>query len=286
MKIIFLIISLVSLQILHAQKLPPVNFNHLYLVIDSADLSAFQNSDFIKNRFAAFVIRTTKADNGEQWTGTYLQGLDNYIEIFDSVGAGYPTGTAGIGFSVDKVGELNQLDAVLSKKYSTEISLREKQNEDKKIPWFNTLFINDSVFDAHSHFFFWIMEYKLEYYDYNHWKYENNQLTRKIYLSQYEDQRKGKILKKFTGVTLQATEEEIEFMYNFLLNCGYKKIDESSFASPENFIIHFMPRKPGDRYAVASIAFESTMPISNNTVKISEHIEIQFHDKTGEIIFR
>jgi len=75
-----------------AQKVPQVHFNHVFLVLDSTDIDAINNSDFIKNNFAAFSTRTTTADSGRTWSGPYMYGTDSYFELFgpsgvnDSVG--------------------------------------------------------------------------------------------------------------------------------------------------------------------------------------------------------
>jgi hypothetical protein len=129
------------------------------------------------------------------------------------------------------------------------------------------------------------MEYKPEYYDYNHWKYEDNKLTRTTYLSQYEDQRRNKILKRFTGVTIHATDEERQVIWGFLLNCGYQKMNDSCLDSPEHFVIHFIHRNINYRYAMASIEFETNMPF-NDTIQISENIEVQVKNNAGKIIFK
>ncbi|QEC68723.1 hypothetical protein FRZ67_15945 [Panacibacter ginsenosidivorans] len=283
MRMCLFLFSLFSLSA-HAQKFPKVNFNHFYLVIDSADLVAIKNSDFIKNEFAAMQTKTTIADSAATWTGTYLFGLDNYFEIFDSSGVGEPTGIAGIGFSVDGIGEIQQLDTILSKKYKIETRAREKQYDDKKVPWSTLLDIDDSAFNMQTHIYWWVMEYKPEYYDYNHWKYTNNQLTRTTYLSQYAAERKNKIFKRFTGITLKTTMQEKNMLSGFLLSCGYKKIDEHSFASPEDFIIHFKDRNKNDRYAVESVSFECNEPHSG-TEKISVHIQIEFQNNSGRLVF-
>jgi hypothetical protein len=254
--------------------MPAVNFNHLYLVLDSSDLAAIKASGFIKNNFAATATKTTKA-NGRSWTGTYLYGLDNYFEIFDSSGVGEPAGNAGIGLSVDGIGEIDQLNALLAKKYKTGISLREKQFDGKKVPWFKVLDIDDPDLFSRSHISLWVMEYKPEYFSYNDWPYKDNRLTRKIYLDQYNEERKDKILKRFTDITFKVTSEERTFFSNFLLNCGYKKLKEDSFASPENFIFHFIRRNKNDRYAVASVSFESNSS-RNGTERISKNIKLNF----------
>lgn len=268
-----------------AQKLPGVNFNHFYLVIDSADLVAIQQSVFMKNDFGAMITKTTKADSGITWTGTYLFGTDSYFEIFDPNGAGAPLGYAGIAFSVDRVGQLQQLDSILSKKYKTGIELREKQIDDKKIPWFTSLYIDDSAFYEQSDIYWWVMEYKPEYYDYNKWRYDSDRLTRTTYLSEYAEKRKGKIFKRFTGIILKTTTKESDMLKDFLLNCGYKKIDENNFESPENFIIQFKERNKDDRYAVEMVLFECNKP-HNGIEKISNHIQIEFKNNSGKIVFK
>lgn len=281
--LLLLSISLFSLSVI-GQNLPLVNVNHLYAVIDSADLHALQNSDFIKNKFAALVTRTTKAGNSETWTGTYLEGLDNYLELFD-VNVGEPVGNAGIAFSVDSTGEINKLASLLSKNYSIEMLLREKQYDNKKVPWFSGLSIKDSVFNSLSHISFWVMEYKPEYFDYNHWEYENNKLTRTSYLSEYKEERRNKILKRFTGVTFYATNEEEQMISGFLLHCGYLKMKDSGLVSPQHFVIRFIHRNISDRNAMASLEFETNMPISD-TIHISENIEIWIKNMEGKIIFK
>jgi len=284
MRVCLLLLSLLRLSA-HAQTLPKVNFNHFYLVIDSADLGAIKNSDFIKNKFAATITKTTIADSADTWTGTYLFGLDNYFEIFDNNGVAEQTGNGGIAFSVDGIREIQQLDTILSKKYKIETGLREKQFDDKKVPWFTSLGIDDSAFYAQSHIYWWVMEYKPEYYDYNHWKHTNNQLTKTTYLSQYGEERKDKIFKRFTGITFKTTLKEKNMLAGFLLNCGYKKIDDGSYASPENFVIQLLSRNEDDRSAIAAVSFE-TNKTQNGTEIISKNIQIEFNGNSGKIIFK
>ena len=269
----------------YGQKLPLVNVNHFYIVIDSADVAALQQSNFVKDTLAALVTRTTKADSSAIWTGTYLEGLDNYLEIFNSAGFDEPLGNAGIAFSVDKIGEINQLDSILSKKYATEMHLREKQYDDRNVPWFTGLGIKDSVFDATSHISFWVMEYKPEYYNYNHWKYGDNRLTRLTYLAQYEKERQNKLVKRFTGITCKITEKERKTITEFLTICGYRKIGDDRFLSPENFEINLINTKANDRYTVTAISFECNKP-ENKTVKISENIQVILQNKKGKITLK
>src|SRR5215216_113159 len=96
-----LLLSIITVSSL-GQNIPKVKFNHLYFVLNTDDLLEIRKSDFIKNRLTAIETRTTKTNDGESWTGTYLYGSENYFEIFDSVGF-QPNGTSGFGFSVDNI---------------------------------------------------------------------------------------------------------------------------------------------------------------------------------------
>src|ERR1041385_2421204 len=100
-----------------AQKMPVVHFNHLFLVFDSTDMHAINNSDFIRNNFAAFSTRTTTADSGRTWTGSYMYGTDSYFEMFGPSGVADPPGTSGLGFSVDAAGDILKLDSLLKPQY-------------------------------------------------------------------------------------------------------------------------------------------------------------------------
>jgi hypothetical protein len=71
----------------------------------------------------------------------------------------------------------------------------------------------------------------------------------------------------------------------FLLNCGYKKIDDGSYASPENFVIQMLNRSKDDRLAIAAVSFE-TNNTQNGIEKISENIQIEFNGNSGKIIFK
>lgn len=270
----------------NAQKLPAVNVNHVYVVIDSADLSALQHSEFFNRQFAYAETHSTKANGNDHWTGTYVQGLDNYLEIFNDKGFTDPLGYSGIGFSVDGIGEIGQLNAIISKKIPTDTLLRIKQMDDgRKVPWFNSISVKNPHFDSVTHMSFWVMEYKPEYFDYYHWPHTANQLTRVAYLDHFAAQRKDRLLKHFTGATFKLTDEERTVFAAFLAACGYQKTGENTYHSPENFIIRLTQRRPGDRSALASLNFD-TSTAKTGTVKMSPHIAIQFSGKKGTMTFK
>lgn len=265
------------------QTLPAVHFNHLFVYVDSSDIAAINHSDFIKNEFGSYSVRTTSADS-DTWTGHYLYGLDNYLELFSAANKD-ELGFTGLAFSVDSVGEINQLNTLLQKQYKTTVSVRQRRIDEKMIPWFTSLEIDDTAFFNQSYLFFWIMEYKPEYFAYHHWQYKADKLTSEAYLKQFDTSRKNKILKRFTGATLKTSAHEKDFFTVFLAHCGYKKIDENSFASPDNFIIKFIERSDAENICLTALYFESNTA-RNDTILISENIRIIFNNKTGSILFK
>ncbi|HRH60379.1 MAG TPA: DUF5829 family protein, partial [Chitinophagaceae bacterium] len=127
-----------------AQTLPAVHFNHLFVYVDSSDIAAINHSDFIKNEFGSYSVRTTSADS-DTWTGHYLYGLDNYLELFSAPNKD-ESGFTGLAFSVDSVGEINHLNTLLQKQYKTTIAVRRRKMDEKMIPWFTALEIDDTAF--------------------------------------------------------------------------------------------------------------------------------------------
>ena len=279
----FLILFLAASSCALAQHVP-VYFNHVFLTFDSADISAIRNSDFIKNEFAAFSTRTTMADSGRKWTGSYIYGIDSYFEIFGPSDVSDSVGFSGIGFSVDKAGDILRLDSQLNKNYKTVIELNHRKMDDKMVPWFTSLSIDDSAYFSNSHIYFWVMEYAHEYFDYNHFQHRNDTFSRIAYLKQYEDERKNKILKRFTGIVLNVTLQEKNFMSNFLSTCGYTKKDDSTFTSPDNFSFHFKARTRNTRYSINSLAFQTNSRV-DKTIVISKNVWIVFRGDKGSIVF-
>jgi hypothetical protein len=265
----------------------PVKFNHLYLVIDSVSMNVIRNSDYVKNILTAFETRTTVADSGRSWTGTYMYGTDNYIELFDSVssGMGLPAGVSGVAFSVDRVDELKSLNGILSKSHKLEENVRERDFAGKKIPWFNMLNIADSSFYNQSWFDFWLMAYRKEYFDYKKINYKNDILNGASYLREQEKYRKGKIIKRFSGVVMRLSDYEKNFLVAYFKRFGYNKISENEFLTADNFRFTLKPRAEGTNNTIERITFDKEKDTNQGNVKLSENILIKFTTNSGEIVF-
>ena len=276
----------------YGQEIPPVKFNHLYFVLKPNDFKALQESVFIKDSLAVFETRTTKTDSQTTWTGTYLYGHDNYLEFFKAYGDDPNLGFLGIGFSVDKIGELNILRNHLDSYYNTGIQARERAFDSVKIPWFDALTVLDttlldSAFMAQLHFWFWIMEYKKEYFDFHNYVIDNNQLTRENYLEKFAIERKNKMVKRFSGVVMKLNSQEKEYLTKFFNQINYEKLNENEFMSPDKFEFTIKNRDPGDHNSVELIKFETSKEFAGKKlIKISEDITITIEANKGQILFK
>ncbi len=264
-------------------QLPQVYFNHAFLVLDSSDYEAMRNNAFIKNELAGFQTRST-VSNGSAWTGSYMYGTDNYLELFKADTAQRDLGSAALATSVDRTGELLKIDSVLQRNYPATIEERQKKMGDKMIPWFSTIYINDTAFFEKSGINFWMMEYKASYFDYNHLKHKTGRVAREDYLAQFGDSLKNKMLKRFTAITYNATPAEENYLRQLLLQCGFRPEGDHTLLAADNFAIHFKTRRPETVYGISKLEFETFTP-HKRKVQISENIRVIVAGDKGEILF-
>lgn len=147
-----------------------IEFNHLYVTLDSETLELITKSEFISQQFCTISSNTTKTD-AESWTGTYLRGKNAYLELFPPGGAeGLKEGFCGLGFNSQRAGELHKVEEKLrsllgSKEILSDLQVR--HTEEGKVPWFYYLSANPSQREA---FASWLMEFHQDYLDYKNIK--------------------------------------------------------------------------------------------------------------------
>src|SRR5512138_3407951 len=185
-------------------SLPPVVFNHLYVVVDDKTYHAIQGSDFLQAAFPGKEKRATLTAAGETWSGTYFYCQDNYLEFFGSGNgpvtgepsrsghwqSGAQEGWAGLAFSTDRPGGVPAVRQVVQKAYGYEpfYELRKMHAGNNDINWFYHVRLAEQLglgsFDA------WAMEYHPDVFAYKGIPIpENGELTRLAYLSQWNKER-------------------------------------------------------------------------------------------------
>ena len=276
----------------YAQEIPDVKVNHFYFTFAFDDLKALRESIFIRDTFAACETQIARVNDRDTAYKAFLFGQSNYFELFDASADDPNLGFLGIGFSVDKTGDLDTLGNILAKSFFPGRNTMTRTVDSVTIPWFDVLFVRDfsimdSAFMAELHFWFWIMEYRKEFFDYFDYPIVNNELTRENYLERYASQRKNKILKNFTGLVIKLNPGETKYLTKFFNSIGYEKLDGNEYRSPDNFTFQIKNRDPGDHNSIETILFETTAYFSNKRViHVSDHVIITLEGDRGQILIK
>ncbi len=199
-------------------QLPPIYFNHLYVVLDDKTYRAIQASDFLCIAFPGVERRTTRTAAGEAWSGTYFYCQDNYLELFgQSTGRHWTpraaTGWAGLAFSVDRPGGAAAVRRRIEENfgYTPYSELRQLKTAEKTVNWFHYVRLAESLgvesFDA------WVMEYHPDIFAHKGLAVPpSGELTRQAYLAPWNQdprspqecasRRESPVFTRVTGATL------------------------------------------------------------------------------------
>lgn len=170
-------------------SVPPIYFNHLYIVLDDKTYRAVQGSAFLQTAFPGYERRATLTASGESWAGSYFYCQDNYLELFgESAGRhwhpGAQAGWAGIAFSSDQPGGVRAVRDAFNAAFHHEPfnELRQVRIGDKTINWFYHVKLAERLglgsFDS------WVMEYHPDIFNHKGISLPSNGgLTRQAYLS-------------------------------------------------------------------------------------------------------
>jgi hypothetical protein len=181
-------------------SLPPVYFNHLYVVLDNKTYRAIQGSDFLQIAFPGKEKRSTLTAAGENWSGTYFYCQDNFLEFFGSGSSpltGKAThsghwqtnaqeGWAGLAFSVDQPGGVDLVRNAIHEAFGYDplFELRQMFTGAQTINWFYNLKLAEKL--GLSSFDSWLMEYHPDIFTYKNIPIPHSGLmTRQAYLSSW-----------------------------------------------------------------------------------------------------
>ncbi len=137
-----------------------IRFNHLYIVIDDSTYNSLFDCIQILDDFSENIEQTVTAEN-RAWSGKYLFGSNQYLEIFKPVGDKQGRfGELGLGFLTDKSGTLNSVrNEWKRKKEKGSFSNRKIVRDGKSFPLFQMASIEQS---NDLSVFSWLMEYEEE----------------------------------------------------------------------------------------------------------------------------
>lgn len=124
---------------------PKVLFNHLHVVLSPADFDSLRSSVAAMESLAAvdqgFPKFLPVADDSQ---AIYLRGQDTYIELFGPNNKfNLPVGKMGLGWSVEKVGELDEVERLLRSENPdgyTRVLNRWDVERETPVDWYHALF--------------------------------------------------------------------------------------------------------------------------------------------------
>ncbi len=238
-----------------------IKFNHLFIVIDDSTYKYLFDSLKFPENFAKTKEDTVKAGN-TSWTGKYIYGISNYLEIFKQGGAeGTKLGDFGLGFITNKFGTIDSLQNYWKKTLDS-IHLENMVITDngKTHPWFKSVSIPDVDSLKISA---WVMEYSRE--EMNFAGFAEKDLLGEIEFSEYSKHVRAKLrnipvdsvknvglFNKVTSLDISLTGKELSYLKKFLPDIGFTEKNNSF--SKDDFVITYSLTE-SDHFLLKEIGF-------------------------------
>ena len=214
-----------------------VKFNHLFFVIDDSTYKYLFDSIPFFREFA--YIREADVQAGEDaWSGKYVSGNQDYLEIFRPGGAeGIELGDFGIAFMPNKLGIIDSLEAYLNTGADSiqsaiqEMTIGEGQN----IPWFKAIAIHDPDSLAVNP---WIMEHTPSFMQMAGFSEEElaGEISYADYTQRSVSTRNGipydsasyqRLYEKVTSIKLQLSQAEYNHFSKYLNALGFDEMENA-----------------------------------------------------------
>jgi Family of unknown function (DUF5829) len=254
-----------------------IKFNHLSVVIDDSTYKYLFDSLKFFEEFAKTSEQSVDAGS-ESWTGKYVRGKSNYLEIFRPGGAkGIKLGDLGIGLMTNKFGTIDSLQSYWTKTLdSVHVENMVITDSGKSTPWYTSVSIPnvDSLKITA-----WVMENAKE--EMNYAGFSESELSGEIEFSEYsrritaklrnipvDSVKYDKLFDKVTSLDISLSNKELAYLKGFLLDIGFTEKDSSfskedfritySVTNSEHFLLNeivfsLLKRMPKGRYAFRKI---------------------------------
>jgi hypothetical protein len=253
-----------------------IRFNHLFVVIDDSTYKYMLDSLNFLNDFSR--NREDTVDTGdESWSGKYLFGKNNYLEIFGTSGyEGAKLGDVGLGFMSNKLGTLDSLyrdwSISLDSVILTNRDFIDEHGEAR--PWLRTISIpNKDSLQIEP----WLIENtKEEMIDAG---FTENDLLNVIEFSDYSRYRRAKrlgispdsakydkLFDKVTSIYLTLSDKELSYLRQYLIDFGF--IEKNKAFSTNDFEVNFLVSE--SRHFILNqidFALSDTLPKQKHTFK-------------------
>ena len=268
-----------------------IKFNHLFIVIDDSTYKYLFDSLKFPANFAKTKEDTINA-GATSWTGKYIYGINNYLEIFKQGGAeGTKMGDLGLGFITNKFGTTDSLQNYWKKTLDS-IHLENMVITDngKTHPWFKSVSIPDVDSLKISA---WVMEYSRE--EMNFAGFTGKDLLGEIEFSEYSKHVRAKlrnipvdsvknvgIFNKITSLVINLTDKDLSYLKKFLADIGFTEKNNSF--SKDDFIITYSLTE-SDHFLLKEIGFSLLKKIPKEKYSFGK-IEMTVDGDKGKMKFR
>jgi hypothetical protein len=214
------------------QSTPPAVFlNHVYIVLDSDTFNAVNDSELITKEFSGYEKRTTTTADGDTWSGSYLYGMETYIEFFDIATEDWArVGYSGLALGVEEADAISWVGEQLSKVLtdcSVRYSLRRLDKDGSEVPWFYYTWLECGEEENVKALYLWIMEYHEDFLStmMPEMYPESGDITRKSYLQRFSDPERH--VRNISGIRVLLPTEESAVLVAELRAVGWSITQQS-----------------------------------------------------------
>jgi hypothetical protein len=268
-----------------------IKFNHLFVVIDDSTYKYLFDSVPFFQEFAYFSESDVDAVD-ESWSGKYIYGNQDYLEIFKPGGAdGAELGDFGIGFMPNKKGLLDSLHAhLIAGSDSIETGERTMAIDDENtVSWFDVVHFHDPDSLAIS---LWAMEYSTTFMQMAGFTEED--LKREI--SQAEISQKSfatqnsipldsvqyeRLYERVTALSLNLSEDEYHHLSKYLNTFGFEEAG-GSFKRPDLTIKYQLSE--AEHSILAQIDFELRREVESQSYTV-HNLTLSAGGKRARMVF-
>lgn len=267
-----------------------IKFNHLYVVIDDSTYKYLFDSIPFFREFA--YVEEADIDAGkESWSGKYISGNQDYLEIFKPGGAeGAELGDFGIAFMPNKMGTVDSLYSFLD---TGADSIRRKvqtmaMGEGKTIPWFNAVAIYDPDSLAITP---WVMEYTDTFMrmagfteedlarEISHAEYTQRSVATRNNLP-FDSANYRRLYERVTALTLELSSAEYNYFRKYLETFGFTESD-SAFTRPD--LVIYYQLNEGRHAILDQIDFELRKEVEEQSYAVGK-IKVSATGRSASII--
>ncbi|MGZ2369629.1 DUF5829 family protein [Ancylomarina sp. YFZ004] len=267
-----------------------IRFNHLYVVIDDSTFNNLFDCMKMLDDFSYNKEQTVHSDK-KSWTGKYLFGRHQYLEIFNPTGDKKDKiGELGLAFRTDKLGTLNAIRDHWNKtKENITYSERKIKRKGKLYPWFNFLSLkhSDSL-----RIFSWLMESPKE--ELMSVGFNRDDLKNVISWDKYAVYRRttdlnisadsveyNKSFNRITQLHLTLTQSELESLKNSLSDFGFTESDNKLISQDITINYKILTSK---QFVLNQIDFDLACPMKQGTYYCN-NIEFKVNENSAHLRF-